>query len=165
MPEFSYHKATPAELERIWEKDIAANEGDERWVRWREEYINYNRTGRAVTFVVTADGEPVGQGTLLISPECGAVGGRLTLADSISVGNINALRIDREYRGDGHISKLVHRIEAHARTLRLSALTIGVEADKVRNISIYFHWGFTEYVTWEPDDNIPVLYYRKELNP
>lgn len=162
--QYSYHQASISELERIWEKDINDHKGDERYVKWREEYIELNRTGRAVTFVVTADKEPVGQGTLLLSPDCPAVGGRLTLADNISVGNINALRIDCGHRGEGHVSALVRCIEAHARRLRLHALTIGVEADKPRNISIYFHWGFTTFTAYDVENGVPVLYYKKQLD-
>jgi len=164
MSEFSYHQASSEELERIWAKDIADNPGDERYVKWREEFIELNRIGRAVTFVVTADGEPVGQGTLMLSPECPAVGGRLRLADNISVGYISTLRIDCRFRGEGHVSALLHSMEAHARRLRLHALTIGVEADKPRIISIYFHWGFTAYTLYEVDNGIPVLYYKKQLD-
>lgn len=164
MSEFSYHQASPEELERIWAKNIADNQGDERYIKWREEYIELNRTGRAVTFVVTADGEPVGQGTLMLSPECPAVGGRLQLADNISVGYINMLRIDCHYRGEGHVSALIHSMEAHARRLRLHALTIGVEADKPRTVSIYFHWGYTVYTLYDVDNGVPVLYYKKQLD-
>lgn len=164
MPEFSYHKASAEELESIWEKEIAEHPDDERYRSRRDIYTSLNKSGRGVTFVVTADGVPVGQGTLLLSPDCPAINGRLTLADNISVGNINALYIDREYRGEGHISTLIRRIELHARALKLHALTIGVEADKPRNISIYFHWGYTNYVTCDTDNGVPVLFYKKQLD-
>ena len=164
MPEFSYRKASEEDLERIWAKEIAEHPDDERFLKSRDIYTSLNRSGRAVTFVVAADGDPVGQGTLLLSPDCPAVNGRLTLADNISVGNINALYIDREYRGEGHISALIRRIEMHARSLRLHALTIGVEADKPRNISIYFHWGYNTYTAYEEKDGVPLIYYRKQLD-
>ncbi len=164
MAEFSYHRASPEEIERIWAKEIAEHPEDERFLKRRDTYIALNSSGRAVTFVVTADGEPVGQGTLLLSPDCPAVNGRLTLADNISVGNISALYIDREYRGEGHISALIRRIEMHARSLRLHALTVGVEANKPRSISIYFHWGYSIYTAYEEKEGIPVIYYRKQLD-
>ena len=163
MTEYQTHIASADELARIWEKDVAANDGDPRWLRWREEYIRYNALGMAVTFVVTADGDPVGQGTLILSPECKAVKGRPLLCDGIATGNVNALRIEKEHEGKHQISAMMRGMEAHARRLGLTALTIGAEAVETRNIGIYLHWGYTEYVMHEEDEDGLVLYYRKEL--
>ena len=35
---FIYRKATQDDLEKIWDKDIARNIGDNRWIRWKEQY-------------------------------------------------------------------------------------------------------------------------------
>lgn len=85
---FEYKPASPADLEAIWNKDIAQNAGDGRYTAWKSEYIGYNRDGMARTFVVLRCGEPVGQGTLLFSPECKAVAGRTVLADGKATANI-----------------------------------------------------------------------------
>ena len=29
-------------LEKIWDMNVSSNPGDERWVRWKDEYISYN---------------------------------------------------------------------------------------------------------------------------
>lgn len=65
-----YRKATINDLEKIWDKDIAMNENQECWVRWKGQYIDYNKTGKATTFVVLDDNEPIGQITVLFSSEC-----------------------------------------------------------------------------------------------
>ena len=48
-------------------------------------------------------------------------------------------------------------------------LTIGVDAAETRNLAIYLHWGYNEYVMAEEEDEIlragPVLYYAKTLFP
>ncbi|MBQ8509848.1 MAG: GNAT family N-acetyltransferase [Clostridia bacterium] len=161
--EYTSHRASPNELARIWEKDVAANPGEERWERWRLEYIGYNKSGRAVTFVVTADGDPVGQGTILLDPSCSAIRGRTALCDGVSVGNINALRIEKAHEGQGHISRMVRGMEEYAAAHGLRALTIGVEAAEARNLAIYLHWGYTKLVHHDIEDGELVLYYRKEL--
>ena len=33
---FTYRVATLSDLEKIWNKDINRNLGDDRWVRWKE---------------------------------------------------------------------------------------------------------------------------------
>ena len=163
MIKYQTHIASETELARIWEKDIAANPGDDRWLVWRDEYIRYNRLGMAVTFVVTADGDPVGQGTLILSPECKAVKDRPLLCDGITTGNVNALRIEEAHEGKHHISAMMCAMEVHARRRGLSALTIGVEPRESRNLGIYLHWGFTNFVMHEFDGDDLVIYYRKEL--
>mgnify|MGYP003298258147 CR=1 FL=1 len=51
-----YRKATLTDLENIWAKDIAKHPGDERYVRWKSQYIENNLNGKCATFVVV-DGE------------------------------------------------------------------------------------------------------------
>ena len=161
--ENEYRIASPQELERLWEKNIARNPGDSRWVRWRDAYIGYNRKGMAVTFAVVLGGEPVGEGTLLFSPGCGAIEGRTALADGSTVANVNALRIEKAYEGQGHISRLMRAIENWAKARGYQALTIGVDAWETRNLGIYLHWGYGRFVMAEEEDGALVLYYRKEL--
>ena len=79
------------------------------------------------------------------------------------VANINALRIDKQYEGRHHISRLVRMIEAHARSLGYQRITIGVEAKETRNLAIYLHWGYTRLVRWDIEDDELVLYYEKPL--
>lgn len=160
---FTYRLAASQDLELIWNKNIAENPEDARWVHWKEEYIHYNKTGMARTFVVVYGEEPVGECTLILSPECNAVRGRADLADGEKVANINALRIAKEYEGQGHISKLVACVEDCAKEQGITALTIGVEAKETRNLAIYLHWGYDTFVMSETEDNELVLYYRKEL--
>lgn len=160
---FEYRVATIADLETIWNFNIAKNPGDERWVRWKEEYIHQHSTGMATTFVVLCDGEPIGEGTLLLSPECGAEKGRLDLVDGKTVANVNALRIRKAYEGQGHISKLMKVMETYAAESGFERLTIGVDASETRNLAIYLHWGYDRFVlSYEEDDEL-VLFYAKEL--
>jgi len=47
-------------------------------------------------------------------------------------------------------------------------MTIGVEAVEARNLAIYLHWGYTEFVHSEVelefDHEALILYYAKNLN-
>jgi len=38
-----HRKATDADLEALWNRNIAGHPGDDRWQRWKQEYIGYNR--------------------------------------------------------------------------------------------------------------------------
>jgi ribosomal protein S18 acetylase RimI-like enzyme len=156
-------EASLDDLRKIWDKNIADNPGDDRWLAWADEYIGYNTKDMAKTFVICVDGEPIGEGTLLFSPECSAIGGREQLANGRDTANINALRISKEYEGRGYVSQMVRMMEDYARNKEITTLTIGVEAQEARNLAIYLHWGYTKFVHSEVEDNELVLYYAKEL--
>ena len=158
-----YRKATEADLELIWDENIRNNPNDSRWIRWKEQFIRDNRSGAAVTFVAVEDEMPVGEVTLILSPECKAVKGRPMLADGVGIANINALRIKKAFEVLGHASALVKVLEDYAKEIGITRLTIGVEAREARNVAIYLHWGYTELVHYETDDGELVLYYAKEI--
>ena len=160
---FTYKKATLQDLERIWDKNIAENPDDPRYIRWKKQFIADNQSGAAATFVVLNNGDPIGEGTLLLSPNCRAIRGRTCLCDGEKTANINALRIHEEYEGQGHISKLMKALEAYTHSLGIQKLTIGVEAAEARNLAIYLHWGYREFVMSEEEGGALVLYYAKQI--
>ena len=132
-----YRIATANDLEQLWNFNIADNPDETAWVRWKGEFIAYNQKGQGITFAIVIDGEAVGEGTLMISPECKPVRNHPELADGKTIGNINALRIRKEFEGQGHISRMMKVLEDYARQIGLQKLTIGVEANETRNLGIY----------------------------
>ncbi len=160
---FTYDKASDSQLLKIWEKNISDNKGDDRWISWRDRAISENNCGKASTFIISHENSPIGEGTLIFSPQSECIRGRNILADNLTTANINALRIQEEFEGMGHISKLMKKIELHAAQLGYSYLTIGVEAKESRNLAIYLHWGYNEFVLHEFEDGELVLYYRKKI--
>lgn len=161
---FVYRKASLADLEEIWNKNIKEHKGDKRWIKWKNEMIKNNRDSKAVTFVINCDDEPIGEGTLLLSPKCEAIRNRKKLCDGKGTANLNALRIQKEYENKGHISKLVKEIEKYALLSGYSYLTIGVEAKETRNLAIYLHWGYNEFILSAKEEGELVLYLRKKLS-
>ena len=161
MMDYFCRKATEEDLQRLWAWNIATNPGDPRWLAWKQQYLADNRNDRASTFVVVCGGVPVGEGTLLFSPHCAAIGGRTELADGAGVANVNALRIRKAYEGHGYISALMCQMEAYAASRGYRRLTIGVEARETRNLAIYLHWGYDRFLTSAVEDGALVLYYEK----
>lgn len=160
---FTYGAATPEKLRQIWDQNIAANPGDNRWVHWKKQLMDDNAAGKCLTFLVLADDRPVGEGTLLFTEDCDAVVGLKGLAEKGRITNVNGLRIEKAYEGQGHISRLVRGMEDYARGLGYKEITIGVDAKETRNLAIYLHWGYTRFLLSEVDDGELVLYYGKEL--
>ena len=159
-----YRIATLADLEDIWDNvNIADHPGDGRWVKWKKQLIEDNLSGKCRTFVIVIDGRPLGEGTLLLSPECFAVAGLPQLADGKIATNINGLRIVKAHEGKGYISGLVKFMENWARENGFETINIGVSACEARNVAIYLHWGYNHFICHEIDDGELVLYYDKPL--
>ncbi|MCL1881487.1 MAG: GNAT family N-acetyltransferase [Oscillospiraceae bacterium] len=98
--DYKYKEATIAELELRWDKNIADNKGDERWIAWKSQSIVENKSRKCKTFVILHGDEPIGEGTLIFSSP---------------YVEVNALRIDKQHEGKGHISKLVKIMEDYAK--------------------------------------------------
>ena len=159
-----YHIASFEEFEMRWHIDIADNAGDARWVGWKNELTADFNSDDWTTFVAVKNNRPIGTGTLLLSPRCPGICDRPELANGKTIANISALRVDKEYEGQGHISKLVKAMEQYAEEKGCTRLTIGVEAKETRNLAIYLHWGYNEFVLSETEDDTLVLYYAKSLH-
>jgi len=106
-PTYEYRAATIDDLNSIWDKNITDNMGDNRWVNWKSEAIKNNCEGKSKTFVIIHDNKPIGEGTLLFSPECGAINSRTELADGQKIVNINALRMIKPMKGEGAYQNLL----------------------------------------------------------
>lgn len=161
---FIYRKADFRDLEKIWDKNIREHKSDKRWIKWKNEMIKNNLDSKAATFVIICDDEPIGEGTLLLSPKCEAIRDRKKLCDGKETANLNALRIQKDYENKGHISKLVKEIEKYALLSGYSYLTIGVEAKETRSLAIYLHWGYNEFIMSAKEAGELVLYFREKLS-
>ena len=150
--EYKYKIATLEEIERRWDINIANNIGDDRWVEWKTVAIENQKNKKCTTFVVLYGEEPIGEGTLI--PTLQSV-------------EINGLRIEKQYEGKGHISKLVKLMEQYAKYEGYKTAIIGVEPKETRNLAIYLHWGYNTFVKLEisgmKEEEGLVLYYSKLL--
>lgn len=157
-------KATLEDLEAIWDYNIAANPEEPKNHRWKESFIRRNKEQRAATYVVVSDGEPVGEVTLDFFAEAyGNPTIRQELADGKDTAYVTALRIRKEFEGQGYISQLIQLMEKDARQRGFQMLTIGVEATETRTLAIYLGWGYNRFITSHTDGEALILFYAKEL--
>lgn len=153
-----YRILTDAEFKYLWDRNEAADPEEPMWPVWRARFEERIARGQAICFGVILDGNPVGEGTLELSTSKDP-----RLCNGKDTAYLAALRIYREYEGQGHISRLVKTMEDHARRLGYTALTIGVELKQSRNLAIYSHWGYTDPVFQQIQDGETVAYFRKRL--
>ena len=161
-----YRRATLNDLISVWDKDIKRNNFDQTWVRWKNEYIDYNKNEELITFVAVDGDDVIAQISIVLKDNVKAVINKPFLCNENTI-NMNAFRCDKKYEGQGHISKLVSMGEEYAKSLGDKYASIGANAKNTRNLQIYFHFGYTEFLkaVEEVDgkDLATVLYYRKEL--
>ena len=62
-----YRLAAKEELDTIWDYNISQNPEDKRWVYWKKEYIEYNLTKKALTFLALDNDMPVGEGIDIVA--------------------------------------------------------------------------------------------------
>ena len=153
-----YRVITDREFELLWDRNMAEDPDEPMWPVWRQRFRQRIDRGQAITFGVILDGDPVGEGTLELD-----TGKDPRLCNGKDTAYLSALRIRREFEGQGHISRLVKVIEAHAKRLGFSQMTVGVEAAQERNLAIYRHWGYEKLVMSQPDGEELVLYYGKSI--
>ena len=162
-PTWSWRACTGDDLTRVWDMNIADHPGSDEWARYRVQAFYHEEKQMAKTYLALRNEKPVGEGTLLFSPDCRAVRGREALADGAYSVNVNGLRIRKEYEGQGYTSRLMKVMEEDAARLGFRMITIGVDAKITRNLAIYLHWGYCSYVMWAWDDGDLILYYGKPL--
>ena len=117
-----YRVLTDREFDLLWDRNQAADPQEPMWPVWRQRFRQRIESGQAISFGVILDGDPVGEGTLELN-----TGKDPRLCDGKNNAYLAALRIRKEFEGQGHISRLVKTMENHARNLGFSAITIGVE--------------------------------------
>ena len=78
-----------------------------------------------------------------------------------------AFRTNKEYEGKGYFSKLYRFVESDLKERGYTELSLGVGPKAVRNIEIYFHLGFREYIKTlieqEQDQEDVILFYKKKI--
>ena len=132
-------EANITELTEWWNNRIKKSPEDNSWVVWKKIFIEENKNGKRKTFFAVKDGKFIGQCTLLFESE-----------DKIMTGGGKAeiikLEIVKEERGKGFATQIYNALKIYAKKHGIKTLTIGVEPSEIRNMQIYFHWGFTNFL-------------------
>ena len=90
------------------------------------------------------------------------------LVDNTTV-YLSAFRTNKEYQGQGYFSKLFKYMINDLKEKGYKNATVGVEPCEVKNMQIYFKYGFdkfikADYETYPDGTKTLVLYYAKDLN-
>ena len=148
-----------------WDEEIRKHNNSKIRIDFKEESLR-NLDTRSI-YMGILDGE--------IITECTAI----TSDDDLDMQNkdnligknkayLTAFRINKEYENKGYFSKLYKFMEDDLKRKGFTSLTLGVEPSEVRNMMIYFNWGFINYIKsdyeyYPNNEKILVNYYEKNL--
>lgn len=160
-------EATVEEVERWWDNHILENADNNSHKVWKESFVSENKNGRRKTFYAWDGNKNIGQGTLVFESDDKNLTGD-------GKAEIIKLEVVEEYRNRKISSLIYSHIKDYAKQKGIHALTIGVEPCEVRNMQIYFHWGFTNFIQCiteiyppekegETGETITVLCYSKQI--
>lgn len=167
--------ASREELVRRWEYLIRVNAGDRRWVRFREDALRHFDEKSTISYLGILDGEIICEATAVLK-ESALWGDISDPSGLLSEGMcyLAAFRTNPEQEGKGYFRRLYDYLENDLLEQGYTELSLGVGPESVRNMEIYFHLGFREYIKtviqYEPSGKDPsvleedvILFYKKKI--
>ena len=157
--------ATIDEMEEKWNYEIEHAKNKYNWKIWKESAIKRVKEGKSIAYYGILDGKIISEATASLDGEIVQNSEGLISEDTAY---LNAFRTIEEYQGKGYFTSLFKFMLDDLKARGYKKVTLGVEPCEIKNIQIYFHYGFNEYVksAYEeyPDgEKILVNYYAKTL--
>lgn len=172
MEQYICKIATIEEMEQNWNYLIEIHPENNAWRIYKDEAIKNMQNGNVIVYYGIQNGVIISEATAMLD--------NLDVQDSTGLVDdttvyLSAFRTRKEFRGKGYFSKLYKFVEDDLRNRGFTKLTIGVEPCEVKNMMIYFKYGFTKFIKsayeFEPAKNeneepikMLVSYYEKDLN-
>lgn len=165
MKEYKCVIANKDMIIKKWDYEIQKHNNSMLWKSFKEESLS-NMNTRTV-YMGLLDGEIITECTAIISSDDKNMQNKDELIGN-DMAYLTAFRTNKDYEGKGYFSKLYKFMENDLRNKEFKYLTLGVEPCEVRNMQIYFKWGFNNYIKSDyevyPDgERILVNYYRKDI--
>ena len=158
--------ASLEEMNEKWDYEIEIATNKENWIIWKMENLDYMQKGKIIPYYGILNGKIISEATANI--DSNIVQNSQGLVDNTTV-YLSAFRTNKEYQGQGYFSKLFKYMINDLKEKGYKNATVGVEPCEVKNIQIYFKYGFdkfikADYETYPDGTKTLVLYYAKDLN-
>lgn len=163
------YKCVVASMDQIiekWDEEIKKHNYSEEWKIYKEHSLSNMDT--RIVYMGLLDGKIITEATAIISGKDKCIENKDDLVDNGKV-YLSAFRTNKEYESQRYFSKLYKFVESDLKSKGFKSLTLGVEPKEIRNIQIYFNWGFTKYIKtcfckYANGEVAIVNYYEKEIN-
>lgn len=139
--------ATLQELIEKADDEIKRHPNNNMWVVFKERAIKNHQEGNTIMYVGILDGKIICETSAIIK-EAGFAGDIEDYSGLLDkdLAYLTGFRTNKEYEGQGYFSKLYKFMEEDLKKKGYTRLCLGVEPCEVRNIQIYFKFGFTNYI-------------------
>jgi len=175
MSDYLCKLADRDELVCRWAHLVAIHPDDRVWEIFRENQLRNFDEGNILPFIGVLDGRIICEMTAYVKEA--AFEGDISDPSGLlteDMAYLAAFRTDREFENRGYFGRLYRFAEKELRSRGYTALCLGVGPEAVRNMEIYFHLGYREYIktTLEHDPprfpgDVPedeyVIFYKKRL--
>ena len=131
MDNFICKVANRYELLKRWEYLVEIHPGNNKWEEFKKNALKHYDEESTISYLGFLNDEIICEATALLSD---------------SMAYLAAFRTNKEYEGKGYFSKLYKFVENDLKGRGYSELSLGVGPEAVRNIEIYFHLGFRDYI-------------------
>jgi len=153
--------ANEEEIIKKCDYEINRHSDKELWIKAKENALKGFNNNSRIVYIGVLNNEIICEATAIIN-ELGFIGETDNYEDLISNKRayLCAFRTNKEYEGKGYFSKLYHFMENDLVQRGYTELCLGVKSKRVRNMQIYFNWGFVNYIRTNPDEDMTNYYYK-----
>lgn len=168
MDDFICKIATREELLKRWEYLIEIHPGNNDWIVYKENALRNFDNKNTISYLGFLKDKIICEATTYIKNDAfiGDISDPSGLLNK-DMAYLAAFRTNKEYEGKGFFSKLYKFMESDLKEKGYSELSLGVGPEDVRNIEIYFHLGFRDYIkTLVENENSKddvILFYKKRI--
>ena len=153
------------EIVKKCDYEIKNHPKDNNWKVFKEQALDNYDKKRIINYIGLLDNEIICEATAVIDKSI--VQNSDGLVDKETV-YLSGFRTNKEYQEQGYFSKLFKYMINDLKTRNYKYATLGVEACEVKNMMIYFKYGFINFIKTAleeyPDGKIyTVNYYKKEI--
>lgn len=146
-------------------EEIKNHENKEEWESFKETAVK-NFDNR-ITYIGLLNGKIITEATAIISNNDLGIQNKDGLLDD-KTAYLTAFRTNKAFQGKGYFSKLYKFMEKDLKQRGFKKLTLGVEPCEIKNMKIYFNWGYdkyikTDYEVYPSGEKILVNYYSKDI--
>ena len=164
MDQYICKIASREELEKRWNYLIEIHSVNNIWEKFKDNALNNFDNNNTISYVGILDGEIICELTAYINEEAFID----DIDDYEDLLNDNrcylaAFRTNKEHEGKGYFSLLFDYVVDDLKSRGYSELSLGVSPNEVRNMEIYFHLGFRDYIKSTTQDNELILFYKKDI--
>lgn len=172
MDNFICRVANREELLKRWDYLIENHPGNNKWIKFKENALKHYDEKSTISYLGFLNDEIICEATAYIK-ESAFIGDISEPSGLLSENMVYlaAFRTNKEFEGKGYFSKLYNFVENDLKQKGYTELSLGVGPEEVRNMEIYFHLGFRNYIktviefeTTEDDSSKKeevILFYKK----